>query len=119
MRGAARAGVWPGAGAAVIGQVAMVRGHTLYVVDQQGNTLKVTTVKGGAVTRTTSSRVPSIHPGDSVVVQGTRRSDGTVAASSVRSTAASLGGGALGQLFGGARGAAAGGGAGGPGGPGG
>ena len=121
--GGAAAGGGRGAGAggfggsAVVGQVATVRGNTLYVVDQQGNTLKVATVKGGTVTRTTGSRLRSIHPGDSVVVQGSRRGDGTIAATSVRSTAASLGGGALGQLFGGAQGGAPAGGAAGSGAP--
>ncbi len=105
-----------GLGAAVIGQVASLRGNTLYVVDQQGSTIKVKLVKGGSVTLTDKSSVSKVHPGDSVVVQGSRRSDGTVAASSIRSTASSIGGGALGGLLGGGGGFGGGGGRGGPGG---
>ncbi|MDQ6796230.1 MAG: hypothetical protein M3067_15705, partial [Chloroflexota bacterium] len=50
----------------------------------------------------TSSSVRGIHPGDSVVVQGTQRTDGSIRASSIRATAASVGGAAaISQLFGG------------------
>lgn len=106
----------PGGGPAVIGQVTSLRGNTLYVVDQQGSTIKVKLVKGGSVTLTDKSSVSKVHPGDSVVVQGTRGRDGAVAASSIRSTASSVGGDVLGGLLGG--GGGAGGDRGGPGGAG-
>jgi hypothetical protein len=90
-----------GAGATT-GQVSTVRGRTLYVQGDQGNTVKVTLATGANVSRTTSSSAKAIHPGDSVVVQGQQRGDGSVDASSVRATAANLAGAAaVGQLFGG------------------
>jgi len=57
---------------------------------------------GAGVTRTTNSSVRAIHPGDSVVVQGAQRKDGSISATSIRATAASVGGSAaISQLFGG------------------
>ncbi|MDX6643785.1 MAG: hypothetical protein QOD76_1747 [Solirubrobacteraceae bacterium] len=90
------------AGGGTTGQVSTVRGRTLYIQDDQGNTVKVNLAKGANVSRTTGSSIRAVHPGDSVVVQGAQAGDGSISASSVRATAASLGGGgALAQLFGG------------------
>jgi hypothetical protein len=75
-------------GAATVGQVSTVRGRTLYVQDTQGNTIKVGLPTGANVIRTTTSRVGAIHPGDTVIVQGSQGANGTVNASSVRATAA-------------------------------
>jgi hypothetical protein len=81
--------------------VSNVRGRTLYVQDTQGNTIKITLPAGAGVSRTTSRSVRAIHPGDSVVVQGTQRKDGSIRASSIRATAASVNGSAaISQLFG-------------------
>jgi hypothetical protein len=102
-------------GSATVGQVSTVRGRTLYVQDTQGNTVKVALPKGANVIRTTTSGVGAIHPGDTVIVQGSQGANGTVNASSVRATAAGAsataggresaagsggGSGAVGQLFG-------------------
>jgi hypothetical protein len=87
------AGAQPGGGT-TFGTVANVSGRTLYVTDAQGNTIKVLTTKASTVTRSASSKVSEIHPGDSVVVQGQQRKSGTVNAQSVRASAAGTGGGA-------------------------
>jgi hypothetical protein len=78
-------------GSATVGQVSSVRGRTLYVQDTQGNTIKVALPTGANVIRTTTSRVGAIHPGDTVIVQGSQGANGTVNASSVRATAAGAG----------------------------
>jgi hypothetical protein len=98
-----------GAGNATVGQVSMVHGRTLYVTDSQGNTIKVTVPAGESVTRAANSSVRAIHSGDTVVVQGSKGTNGVITASSVRASAASSGGGgsALGQLFGGGGGGGA------------
>jgi hypothetical protein len=99
--GAAFSGGQAGGGGTT-GQVSNVRGSALYVQDTQGNTLKVMLPAGASVTRTTNSSVRAIHPGDSVVVQGAQRKDGSISATSIRATAASVGGSAaISQLFGG------------------
>ena len=53
------------------------------MTDLTGNTVKVTTAKGLTVTKTVTSSVKSIHPGDSVVVRGSKQKDGSYKASSV------------------------------------
>lgn len=115
-RAGAAGGAFGGAGGgaasnATFGQVSTVHGRTLDVTDSQGNTVKVKIPSGVTVTRTAGSSVHAIHPGDTVVVEGSKGKDGTVSASTVRATAASQGGGggALQQLFGGGGGGRAGG----------
>ncbi len=83
------AGGFPGAGAAdgtgsgfTAGEVAYIRGSTLYVTDDQGNTVKVTT-SGSKVSKTVSTGVNSIRPGDTVVVQGSQTKRGGIEASSI------------------------------------
>ena len=78
------------AGGTTFGTVANVTGRTLYVTDAQGNTIKVLTTKGSTVTRSASSKVGDIHPGDTVVIQGQQRRSGTVKAQSIRASAAGL-----------------------------
>jgi hypothetical protein len=82
-------------GGTTFGTVANVTGRTLYVTDAQGNTIKVLTTKGSTVTRSASSKVGDVHPGDSVVIQGQQRRSGTVKAQSIRASAAGSDGGAL------------------------
>lgn len=81
------AGAFPGAGGSAggvtTGQVAYVRGNTLYVTDSQGNTVKVTAAAGSKVTKTVSTNAKSIHPGSTVVVLGSKASNGSVSATSI------------------------------------
>lgn len=98
---------------ATVGQVSTVNGRTLYVQDVQGNTVKVVLPTGANVVRTTTSRVGAIHPGDTVIVQGTKSAGGTVTATQINATSSSAASGLAG-LFGGGggfRGGAGGGGA--------
>ena len=91
------------AGNFTVGQVAYVRGRTLYVADSGGNIVKVQVPRGVAVTKTVSTRLKGVRPGDTVVVRGSRSKTGGVKASSV-SVGGSAGGGGL---FGGNAGAGA------------
>jgi hypothetical protein len=93
----------PGGGAAsgdfTTGTVANKHGSTLYVKDQSGNTIRVNTSSNSKVTRTAAASPRGVYPGDTVVVTGTKHSDGSVSASSIRATsktAASSGGGFFG-----------------------
>jgi hypothetical protein len=97
--GAAAGGFGGAAGGATTGQVAFIQGSTLYVTNTQGNTVKVTTSPGSTVTKTVTSTVKSIHPGETVVIVGATGADGSVSAESIRVGAS--GGGGLGSLFGG------------------
>ena len=63
------------------------------VTDTQGNTVKVTTSPGSAVTKSVKASAKSIHPGETVVVTGTAGADGAISAESIR-----VGGGAGGGV---------------------
>jgi len=79
------------------GTVAYLAGHTLYVTNAEGNTIKVTTSAATSVTKTVTSSVKGIHPGETVTVTGEAGANGTVSAESISVGAA---GGALAALFG-------------------
>ncbi len=75
------------------GTVKNVNGSSLYVTDQSGTVVHVKTGSNTKVTRTAVSSAKEIHPGDSVVVQGSKASSGTVKATSVTATAKNANGG--------------------------
>ena len=96
--GAGRAGAGAAAAGATIGTVSTLNGRTLYVTDTQGTTIKVIPASSATVIRTATSPVSAIHPGDTVIVQGVKGSDGSVTASSIRATAPNAAGGGFGGL---------------------
>jgi hypothetical protein len=75
------------AGAATAGIVTGVEGNILYVTDAAGNLVKVAVGPTATVTRTAKSSLTGLQTGDTVVVQGTTGTGGTVTATSVRATA--------------------------------
>jgi hypothetical protein len=89
-----------GGGGATVGEVTFVKGNTLYVTDAEGNTLKVL-ASGATVTKTVSASARTIHPGETVVVSGSRTSGGAIRAQTIRSSAAGATGAGIGALFGG------------------
>jgi hypothetical protein len=104
--GTARSGA--GAGGATAGTVANIKGSTLYVTSADGTTVKVKTNDNSKVTRNAAGSVAGVHPGDSVVIQGSTASSGTITASSITATAKGVTPAGFGGAF---PGAAAGGGA--------
>lgn len=119
--GTGAAGGFPGRGGgaggggrsnATIGSVANKHGSTLYVKDSDGNVIRVKTTSNSKVNRTASTTAGAIHPGDTVIVQGTKHSNGTVTATQINATASGVSGG-LASLFGGGGGGFPGGGGGG------
>jgi hypothetical protein len=110
---AGAAGGGGGAGNITFGTVANKSGKTLYVTDSSGKTIRVQTTVSSKITRTAANSVHGVFPGDTVVVQGSTASNGTVTATTVRATsktaAASGGGGFGGGGFGGGGGGAGGG----------
>jgi hypothetical protein len=68
---------------AVIGTVVSVDGATVIVEDLGGKQHKVTTTASTAVSQTTTLAASQLKAGQSVVVNGTKKSDGTVTATSV------------------------------------
>jgi hypothetical protein len=109
-QGAAGGGAGGAAGQAgaapTTGTVANVKGSTLYVTGSDGTTVKVRVDKNAKVTRSAASTAGAVHPGDTVVIQGSTASSGTVTATSVTATAKGV---SVASPFGGGGGAAAGG----------
>jgi hypothetical protein len=71
-----------------IGQVADVSGSNLYVTELQGNTIKVAAA-AAHITKQVSTSVKDVHPGDTVIVQGTHASNGSIQASTVQDSGSS------------------------------
>jgi Domain of unknown function (DUF5666) len=97
-------------GNATIGSVANKRGSTLYVKDSDGNTVRVKTTSHSKINRTATASAGAIHPGDTVIVQGTKSSSGTITATQINATSSSAASGLAGLFGGGFGGAGRGGG---------
>jgi hypothetical protein len=104
-RGTTGAGAFTGGAgafgsAAATGTVTEVTGSTLYVTNASGDLVKVTVGPSATVTRDAASSLGALQVGDTVIVQGSKASNGTVTASSVSATGAGvtsrLGGAAFG-----------------------
>jgi hypothetical protein len=80
--------------------VANKHGSTLYVKDSDGTTIRVTTTSHSKINRTATASAGAIHPGDTVVVQGTKSSSGTITATQINATSSAAASGLAG-LFGG------------------
>ena len=87
-------------GNATVGTVANKHGSTLYVKDSDGTTIRVTTTSHSKINRTATASAGAIHPGDTVVVQGTKGSSGTITATQINATSSAAASGLAG-LFGG------------------
>ena len=77
-------------GAATSGTVTGVEGSTLYVTDSSGTLVKVSVGPSTTVNRNAKSSLGSLQVGDTVVVQGSKSSSGSVSATSVAATAAGV-----------------------------
>jgi hypothetical protein len=83
-----------------IGSVTSKRGDDLYVRTQDGTTIKVHPGSSAKVTRNAAASPKGIYPGDRVIVQGSKKSSGTISATQITATAASAQGGGAAALFG-------------------
>jgi hypothetical protein len=92
-----------GSSDATVGTVADVDGKTLYVTDSSGTTIRVRTTSSSKVSRTAVAKAGQVHPGDTVIVQGTKSSSGTVTATSVTATAKNATSGLAGRFGGGSQ----------------
>jgi hypothetical protein len=76
--------------AAATGTVTEVSGTTLYVTNDSGALVKVTVGPSATVTRDAKVALGSLQLGDTVVVDGTKASNGSVTATSVSATGAGV-----------------------------
>ena len=63
------------------------------MTDAEGNTVKVTTSPASSITKTVKADVHGIHPGETVVVRGTKGASGAVSAESISVSAGAAGSG--------------------------
>ena len=77
-------------GGATTGTVTSVSGSTLYVTNSSGDLVKVTVGPSVTVNRNAKSSLTSLQVGDTVVVQGSKTSNGSVTATSVSATEAGV-----------------------------
>ncbi len=94
--GSAEAGGAPSFGtssAAASGTVTSVEGKTIYVKETDGTVVAVKAGDGVTVTRDSNVSATKVHPGDTVVVEGSKHGS-TVQASSIAATESGVGAGA-------------------------
>lgn len=74
----------PGGGGLTTGTVKLVQGSTIYVTTTDGNTVKVTVPSSTPITKSVTTKLSGVHPGDTVTAVGTASSDGVIKATTVR-----------------------------------
>ena len=79
-----------GGGNATVGTIKLIDGGTVYVQTTAGDIVQVATSAGTKVTVSSTVPVKVLKPGETVIVQGSKNSSGTIAATSISQT--SLGG---------------------------
>jgi hypothetical protein len=77
-----------GGGNASLGTISSLNGNTIYLTDATGNTVKVTLSSTTTLTKSLAVSKSALHPGDSVVIQGVKNSNGTLVATSVSDSGA-------------------------------
>ncbi len=75
------------AGSAASGTVTVIDGNTLYITDASGGIVKVIMSNSTKVTRDAPTTPSALQPGDTVTIQGSKTSNGTVNATSISATA--------------------------------
>jgi hypothetical protein len=76
-------GATSSASSATTGTVTSIRNGVIHLKTSDGTTIKVKTTATSKVTRNARTAAGQVHPGDSVVVQGTTAANGTVTATQV------------------------------------
>jgi hypothetical protein len=77
-----------GGATSTFGTIKLVDGKNIYVSDAQGNVVRVATNGSTKITVNQDATVAKLKPSNSVIVQGTRGSNGTITATSISQTAA-------------------------------
>jgi len=80
-------------GGFTMGTVKLVKGTTLYITTTDGNTVKVSVPAATTVTKTVTTKLAALKPGDDVTAIGQPGSDGVITAARVTVGTAGFGGG--------------------------
>ena len=89
-----------GGGGFTAGTVKLVQGSTIYVTTTNGNVVKVSVPASTAITKSVTTKVSGVHPGDTVTAIGTTSSDGVIKATSLRLGDTGFPGGGFGRRAG-------------------
>ncbi len=81
--GGALAGALGRGGNASVGTVSSVSGNTIFLTDFTGNTVKVKLSSATAITKSLGVSKSSVHPGDTIIVQGLKGPNGNITATTV------------------------------------
>ncbi len=84
-------GLFGGSGGATIGTIKLVDGNVVYVQTETGSIVQVSTSAATKVTASSSVPLKDLTPGETVIVEGKKNANGSVAATSISQS--SLGGG--------------------------
>lgn len=82
-----------GSGGSTIGTVKLIDGKNIYVTDTQGNVVKIVTNGDTQISVNRDGKVSDLTASKTVLVQGTKRADGTVVATQISETGALAGAG--------------------------
>ena len=89
-----------GGGGFTAGTVKLVQGSTIYVTTTNGNVVKVSVPSSTAITKSVTTKLSGVHPGDTVTAIGTTSSDGVIKATSLRLDDTGFPGGGFGRRAG-------------------
>ena len=89
-----------GGGGFTAGTVKLVQGSTIYVTTTNGNVVKVSVPSSTAITKSVTTKLSGVHPGDTVTAIGTTSSDGVIKATSLRLGDTGFPGGGFGRRAG-------------------
>lgn len=89
-----------GGGAFTAGTVKLVQGSIIYVTTTNGNVVKVSVPSSTAITKSVTTKLSGVHPGDTVTAIGTTSSDGVIKATSLRLGDTGFPGGGFGRRAG-------------------
>ncbi len=81
--GAALAGALGRSGNGSVGTVSSISGNTIFLTDFTGNTVKVKLSSATTITKSLGVSKRSVHPGDTIIVQGLKGPNGNLTATTV------------------------------------
>ena len=93
-------GLFGGSGAGTFGTVKLVDGNIVYVQTAAGDIVQVTTSAATKVTISSPGQVKDLLPGETIIVEGSKNANGSVAATSISQPSLGTGGGGGGTAVG-------------------
>ncbi len=76
-------GLFGGSGGATFGTIKLVDGNIVYIQTETGSIVQVTTSAATKVTASSAVPLKDLVPGETVIVEGTKKANGSVAATSI------------------------------------